>query len=588
MKLRGYIGILIFALLGGAGARAQVTIRNQSEYDVLRATPMETLYAHTTASLVFPGEYLYFSLYAINLQTYRLSSVSSMAYLQLVGEDGTIYARSKVRMRGGRGQGDLFIGTDFPSGAYKLVAYTNWMRNAGPGQVYAADITVLNPYQRNQEALLGEGTSDPFSPDPAPEPDIQVGEDGLMLETDSTRYAQRSWVTLNLRNFRGARGHGHYSLSVTRMPDLPVPPQSSAEDYAGNYTAMLRELPQGIGDRVAIPEQRGELIGGQLLDSAGPVPNAWLGISFPGESFQLKAALTDSTGWYFTYLNTPYNGRRWIARVLEPGSDAYKFSSFSPLEDPQSPGDYFHIRIDTSMREAILKRSIHNQVENSYYEIKPDTVVAQPAEDPFFPEIPDIYQLDEFTRFATLQETLLEIVRHVWIRRESDGGYTFWVRAPDDPDDTEYTTDPPLVTVDGLLVPDHNNLLGLDARQIRTIKVYREKRNFGPRDYQGVVVIETIGGDYPDTWSSPSGRIFRYEPPEAPKAYFRQGEGMPNIPDFRYQLLWEPRIEMDGSLREFRFRTSDVPGTYRIRLEGYTSYGKPVTLNTYIEVIEAD
>ncbi|NND80012.1 MAG: hypothetical protein HKN53_08935, partial [Maribacter sp.] len=50
------------------------------------------------------------------------------------------------------------------------------------------------------------------------------------------------------------------------------------------------------------------------------------------------------------------------------------------------------------------------------------------------------------------------------------------------------------------------------------------------------------------------------------------------VPDFRYQLLWEPQISMQDGEEVFEFYSSDVPGEYEIVLEGFTSYGKPISI----------
>ena len=606
MELKRHIIAVLLLLLGTlfipAVSTAQVVIRDQAENEVLRSAPLETLYAHTSATLLFPGEYLYFSLYCIDLQTYRLSAASALAYVQLTGEDGGVYLRKKIRLRGGRGQGELFIGTEIPSGAYKLVAYSNWMRNGGRQQVFMADVTVINPYRQDQSALLGDvpgpegvqgenpATALP-GPDSAPpdRPGTRVGADGLELETDTAVYGPREWVTLRLRNYRGARGYGHYSVSIGKVPDLPALPALTAEAYSERYPDMFRRIPQGVGDTVALPEQRGELIGGQLFGSRGekPIADAWLALSFPGDNFQLKMAQTDPLGRFFAYLVTPFSGSKWIAQVLDSTQGSYTIRAFSAWENFE-PENFRSIAIDSSMYGAVRQRSIHNQIANSYNEITPDTVVAPGEEDPYFGEIPTVYNLDEFTRFPSLRETLVEIVQHVWIRREADGSRTFWVRAPLDPAGSEYTEDPPLVTVDGVLVADHDVLLDFDARRIRRIRVLREKKRLENRTYQGMVAIETIGGDFADYWSSPSGQVFPYNPPAPVKRYFRQGEGPSHHPDFRYQLLWEPRVELETQMLEYRFRTSDVPGTYQIRLEGFTTYGKPVTLVGYLQVSERE
>jgi hypothetical protein len=236
------------------------------------------------------------------------------------------------------------------------------------------------------------------------------------------------------------------------------------------------------------------------------------------------------------------------------------------------------------MGEEIRQRSIHNQIENSYFEVKPDTLQAVAAVDPFEGEIPEVYQLEDYTRFPSLEETLVELIEHVWVKREDDGEPTFWVRQPMAPQGPDYTTDPPLVIVDGILVQDHNSLLGYDARKIKTIKVLRDKYQLGGANYQGMVVIETIDATFLENWDSALGTRFSFLPPSPEKNYFRQMEYAANVPDYRYQLLWEPEISLQGEGKSYPFYTSQVPGEYEIRLEGYTTYGKPISLSTSIVV----
>ena len=132
----------------------QVRISSEAELEILQETPMEAIYMHTSGNLFMPGEYLYYSMYCINTQTYRLSELSEVAYVQLISEDNVVAFTQKIDLVGGRGQGDYFFPTDLPSGNYKLVAYTHWMKNAGVSQFFMADITFVNPYRSDQNVFL--------------------------------------------------------------------------------------------------------------------------------------------------------------------------------------------------------------------------------------------------------------------------------------------------------------------------------------------------------------------------------------------------------------------------------------------------
>lgn len=580
---------LLFTLFCGLLLGAQVRISSEEELELLKDIPMETLYVHTPATLYMPGEYLYYSLYCINTQTFRLSELSEVAYLQLIGEDNTVVFTQKIDMEKGRGQGDYFFPTDLPSGNYKLVAYTHWMKNAGLAQFFSADLTFLNPYRSDQNVFLKpeENSTACMS---SQDSDLDDGAEntlskdlGLQLEKSAFKTGER--ISLQLKNFRGARGYGSYSLSIRKTDNLQSINPLRSTEFGASSMEFLKRIPQRVNDILAIPEQRGELISGQVTTTGGTaLADRWIAISLPGPDFQVKKVQTDEEGKFYTYLTRPYREQTGIAALVSPGVENVQFDWYTPYDFEGTIPCFYHFELQPDMGEEIRQRSIHNQIENSYFEVKPDTLEAVVAVDPFEGEIPEVYQLEDYTRFPTLEETLVELIEHVWVKQEEDGEPTFWVRQPMAPQGPDYTTDPPLVVVDGILVQDHNSLLGYDARKIKTIKVLRDKYQLGGANYQGMVVIETIDATFLENWETPLGTRFSFLPSSLRKNYFRQMEYSANVPDYRYQLLWEPEISIQGEGKTYSFYASQVPGEYEIRLEGYTTYGKPISLSTSIVV----
>jgi hypothetical protein len=580
---------LLLTLFSGLLLGAQVRISSEEELELLKDIPMEALYVHTPATLYMPGEYLYYSLYCINTQTFRLSELSEVAYLQLIGEDNTVVFTQKIDMEKGRGQGDYFFPTDLASGNYKLVAYTHWMKNAGLAQFFSADLTFLNPYRSDQNVFLNpeENSTECLS---SQDSDLDDGAEntlskdlGLQLEKSAFKTGEK--ISLQLKNFRGARGYGSYSLSVRKTDNLQSINSLRSTEFGLSSMEFLKRIPQRVNDILAIPEQRGELISGQVTTTGGTaLADRWIAISLPGPDFQVKKVQTDEEGKFYTYLTRPYREQTGMASLVSPGAENVEFDWYTPYDFEGTIPCFYHFELQPEMGEEIRRRSIHNQIENSYFEVKPDTLQAVVTVDPFEGEIPEVYQLEDYTRFPTLEETLVELIEHVWVKREDDGETTFWVRQPMAPQGPDYTTDPPLVVVDGILVQDHNSLLGYDARKIRTIKVLRDKYQLGGVNYQGMVVIETIDATYLENWDSPLGTRFSFLPSSLRKNYFRQMEYSANVPDYRYQLLWEPEISIQGEGKTYSFYASQVPGEYEIRLEGYTTYGKPISLSITFQV----
>ncbi|MFK5972968.1 MAG: hypothetical protein QM485_06770, partial [Flavobacteriaceae bacterium] len=142
----GFIGFLYF----GYG---QYQIKNLEELNGYNAIPEETVYIHYNDGFFLAGEYLYYKLYCLNAENTAPSTVSKVAYVELVSKNKQPIFKHKIRLKSGLGQGDFFIPTTTPSGNYKLIGYTQWMRNADQGLFFQSNITIVNPYQELQEPL---------------------------------------------------------------------------------------------------------------------------------------------------------------------------------------------------------------------------------------------------------------------------------------------------------------------------------------------------------------------------------------------------------------------------------------------------
>jgi hypothetical protein len=236
----------------------------------------------------------------------------------------------------------------------------------------------------------------------------------------------------------------------------------------------------------------------------------------------------------------------------------------------------------------IVERSILNQIDNAYFSIKPDTIKPLMPRKPFtYYEKTTSYNLDDFTRFSTMKDVFTELIKHVWTGTDRHGKTVLKVRNYEYNEETDFL---PLVFIDGVFVQDHEQLLTYNARKVEKIIVLRDRYEFGTQNYQGVILVETIQGDYQNILSGDylvSSALFK---PQQRKSYYQQKYDNSNsiltnrIPDFRSQLLWVPLIKLIAREMNFQFFTSDTPGDYEISLEGITVEGKLVSLRQLILV----
>ncbi len=593
------ISILFGLLLVQCGlVSAQYVVKSQDELQQLKKLPLEKVYVHYNESVLLPGEYVYYSLYCINAQTNKLSTISSMAYVELVGEDLTARLVQKVRLEGGRGQGDFFIPVSIPSGNYKLIGYTQWMKNAGQEQLFKDDITIINPYRSDQEAILAKENDSTSISDAGNETqsrlqrDQKKKDDGtIVLITDKKQYGQREKVALIPRNFKGPLGYGNYSISVRKIDALSMDRPLDAVDYSSAYLNANKTIEKTVNDSIFLPEQRGELFIGNVSTKTegNPVEGKTVVISIPGTNFQIRSAITDKDGNFYTYVRKEYDVTNILAQVADDNPESYTVRFLKEHDLKYNGIAFADFTISPDMKEAILQRSVHNQIENGYYSVKPDSILSINKKDPFDGGVPEVFILDDYTRFNTLRETLVEIVENVWVKKLPNGKYTFWVKEDNESYDDSYAGDPPLVLVDGVFIPNHDDLLDFNARTVEKMSILRDPLIMGSKKYHGMVAIETTNGDFLETEQARAITNQSIALPAPKKNYFKQryedsDDNYERIPDFRYQLFWEPEVAIQGEQIAYEFYTSDIPGEYEIVLEGFTSYGKPISVRETILV----
>lgn len=151
----------------------------------------------------------------------------------------------------------------------------------------------------------------------------------------------------------------------------------------------------------------------------------------------------------------------------------------------------------------------------------------------------------------------------------------------------------PLVLVNGMMLKNHEKLFELQATNIENINVVVDKYIVGPHIFQGILDI-TMFDEINPAFFGDDFNLNRYElmKPLAKKKYFNQlyaenSDGMPTrkIPDYRRQLYWNSHVSIEKNT-SIDFFTSDVTGEFEIVLEGFTSYGKPISLKKTFSVVQ--
>lgn len=592
MKKHIIFNLLFF--LSTAVGWSQYVIKTPTELESLKKLPQEKVYLDHTGPVVFAGEYLYYALYCFNAQSNKLTNISRLGYVALVNDKKEYLFEHKLKMDGGLGQGDFFISTDIPSGTYKLLGYTQWMKNNGVAQVFKDDIVIINPYLADQSNLLtSTNTSSDLNENVKDRNSRVIDSSTVSFSIDKANYNQREKVQLSLKNYKGYLGNGAYTVKVIKKEHLGKDSFMDAASYADAYFNADKQIKQQVGDSLFLPEQRGELFFGTVTDvNNQPVADKPVVISIPGEEFLLKFSRTDDNGNFYSYLRKDYKLSTAVVQVEDESAKyAIKKGIIGNLDISDLSFDKYTLSAED--KEAIIARSVRNQIENHFYQVKPDSVLQGDPIDPFDGGTPEILFLDDYTRFPTFEETMVEIVPNAGYRNGGKGNDFVKVAQDYETYDEEFNDYPSIIVIDGVFIPNHEKIRTYDARNIEKISLIRDKFRLGGVDYQGIVSVETFDGNYLETHEYENSSVINFKKPEPIKNYFNQrydlgDDRYSRIPDYRRLLFWKPHIVIDKNSYEFEFFTSDVSGEYEIMLNGFTSYGKPITLSKTFTVSDGN
>lgn len=527
--------------------------------------PNEKVYVHVNTSMPFVGEYLYFAIYCLQAKNNKPSEISKIAYLDLLDENKLVVHSQTIHIEKGAGYGDYFLPTDFASGNYKLIAYTNWMENNEKNKYFSQDLFIINPYTSLQANIRKDSVGyRNISIRPSSQPEN--------LKLNKNKFQNREKVEVHLSGVP----KGNYSVSVRQVDSIPHPEILTANTMNSttyNYSKSNHYL---------LPDLRGKLIKGHIYSAIGSsLQNVKLSLTLPGKDFFLRMSNTDEDGNFYFSVDDNFVNNEAIIQIMEDKAINYNINLDSLPKPNIDNLSFQQFGIDSLARKMILDRSVHNQIENAYFSLKPDTVRVNHPNNLFEGLDMIVYNLDDYTRFETVRETFVEVIRYARVRKVN-GKYEFGVFGL--PPNENYQGEP-LVIVDGLPIKDTNDFIrDYKAARIDKIKILQDKYYLGGSVYKGVIIFETINGDFTENYDRDYLKRIKLTTGNIRKDYFQQDyekSNQSNLPDYRSQLLWLPYLEKD----DFQFYTSDVEGIFNISIQGFSDEGEPVSLQYYFEVL---
>jgi hypothetical protein len=578
---------IFFLFLSGNEFVSAQNNNSQEKKQNLNTSTQETIFLNSNTTTFLTGETLYYKLFCLNPLNNTPSLISKIAYLELVDNNKNSLQKNKIYLERGIGSGEYFIPTTLKTGNYKVIAYTKWMLNNPKPQINEIDIFIINPFlaQEPNENITFDTTSKSITSTIQSSASANLNnEKRVDFEFDKESYYTRDKAIIKIKSLTETIEKGNYSISIRKIDRIPTLKQLSPQEFVkktiDNYTNYK------VTTLNYIPELRSELITGTIISRDNlPVNDKSLSLSLPGKEFVLKIVKTNAEGKFAFLLDQFPNFSSAIVQVLDDKSTDYTII-FDPFPKIDISGLQFTSKLNLTpdLKKDIEERSTASQIQNAYYQIKKDSLVNGAVINPFFNTIEKTYLLDNYTRFSTLKENIVEVIVELYYRREN-GKYKLHVR--NDHKDLEIYG-PPLILVDGLLIQDSNDLFDYNMGNVSKVSLINEPYVYGPNLYGGMISFETKNSDFASTFAKRHLMSMEIQRPNPKKVYYspdyKAGNTLKRIPDYRYQLLWEPNILLDEKEDIISFYTSDIKGEFEVVLEGFTVSGQPVYISKTINI----
>ena len=120
----------------------------------------EKVYLQLDKPYYAPGQIIWLKGYVLEAASLRPSAKSGVLYVDLLNQQNQPVERLTLKAEKGKTTGDISLPTDLPPGNYRLVAYTQWMRNFGENTFFNLAFPVLGVSDTSAETSVVNANPD--------------------------------------------------------------------------------------------------------------------------------------------------------------------------------------------------------------------------------------------------------------------------------------------------------------------------------------------------------------------------------------------------------------------------------------------
>ncbi len=339
-----------------------------------------------------------------------------------------------------------------------------------------------------------------------------------------------------------------------------------------------------------IPEMNGQILLAKVVRKNTTQVGAGITVylSIPAEKPLFYQGISNQEGLVVFNIAPFYGSGQLILQTNGKLDSLYRIEIVDPYSAAFSERLIHPFVLNESLAELLKKHSIQSQVGNVYYPEQQQKYLLPESLDTlaFYGKPSHRYNLDEYTRFITMEEVLREYIEGIRLRKNSDG---FNLRLANEAYQNYFETEP-LVLLDGVPVFDINQLITFDPLKIKRIEVFNQQFFQNKIPINGILSCQTYQGDLAGYTLDPNALAIAYDGLQLKREFYHptyEGSEKQNsrLPDFRNVLSWIPQITIDDQgIQKVSFFSSDIVGKYVLIIQGIGKNGAVGRSVSYFDV----
>ena len=544
----------------------------------------EKTYVMTDKPYYYPGEVIWFRGYMNYKNPNWRDSLSKVAYVEIIQPNLQIAYKRILKIDSGLFKGDIILSDTLKSGTYLLRAYTLLQLNFTTENIFTKSFEILNI--REKVDLSASTQNNP-------------NNEGLSVSIQANKpsYQRREKVQLNINVLDKNRMPvaSNLSISVTDLNQvIPIQEATILEQFPIHTTPEvsipIEYSPEfGISYRAQFVDNKGKSKRESLTIMQLNSKNTYVTETDENGIFQQSGLnILDSTTFLFKGTNMHDDAQGKIRLLSPPSVTVVKYDTTEHLpiktsSEPQRVISEYEVPKDSKLLETIEIKSSRlpfNEFDDPNYRVKrpygrPDYV---------------LMAKDINTSYGNLLYSLQGKFPGLTVRLTEDGWKIYTQRSVAN---SIANPTPPLVTINNVAMGGEpaNILAAINPLTVESIEVTtRVNVLYGSQGAGGVIAIHTkqeitdqkeISQNFVSMKIPGYSRVRTFNHPQ-----YETSKGDLNIVDYRSTIYWNPEVRLPSSsgFASVSFFAADLPGRYRIIVEGISAIGVPFRATTFVDV----